>query len=419
MFKSKVVVIAIREYLALVRTKAFLIGLFLAPVLFIVAAIVVPLVTSGDAPSEGGSRRVLVFDRTGQITEALEEAALDTNLRILPRATDEFDETERTRLNDLVRSGKLAAILEVGSHAINGQASSETDEDAEIILVTHNNAGGTTRWLRRHVRDIIQLERLRAAGIDELRITELMRSPFVDVRTAEAPESEDDSGLAAMLAPMITLMLIFMVIISTAPQLLVSVVEEKQQRISEVLLGSVSPSVLMFGKLLGTCAVGLTVLSVYVGLGIAAAAYFGFAGMIPLSFLALSLVDVLVSLVMFGSLFLAMGAASSELKDAQGMMAPVMVVLVLPMMLIGPILQDPNGSLAVVLSMFPLTAPFMLPLRLAVATVPTWEIVVSVSGAILTTAIIVWAAGRVFRVGLLAQGQRPKFSELLRWIREG
>lgn len=142
-------------------------------------------------------------------------------------------------------------------------------------------------------------------------------------------------------------------------------------------------------------------------------------GVIPLSFLVLSLLDVLLSLVMFGSLFLAMGAASSELKDAQGMMAPVMVVFVLPMMLIGPILQDPNGSLAVVLSMFPLTAPFMLPLRLAVATVPTWEIVVSVSGAIVTTAIIVWAAGRVFRVGLLAHGQRPKVRELLRWIREG
>jgi ABC-2 type transport system permease protein len=135
--------------------------------------------------------------------------------------------------------------------------------------------------------------------------------------------------------------------------------------------------------------------------------------------MAMSLADVLLALVMFGSLFLAAGAAATELKDAQGLMTPLTLVMVIPMMAVSQLLGNPDGALAIGLSLFPLTAPMVLPLRLATTSVPAWQIAISVCGTLAATTGIVWVAGRIFRIGILAQGRAPRFGELWQWIKNG
>jgi ABC-2 type transport system permease protein len=161
------------------------------------------------------------------------------------------------------------------------------------------------------------------------------------------------------------------------------------------------------------------VVLVYAGLAAFGAHRHGLGSVLSAGVIALSVADAAIALGLFGSIFLAMGAASSELKDAQGWMTPVMVVLMLPLLAISHLLHSPDGALAVGLSLFPLTAPLILPIRISLGSMPAWQIALSVCGTLAFTLLSIWAAGRVFRIGILAQGRAPRLGELYRWIRHG
>ena len=235
----------------------------------------------------------------------------------------------------------------------------------------------------------------------------------------EDEESDQTEVFARMIAPSVLFSLMFFGVIMTGPQLLQSTIEEKQQRIAEVLLGSVSPFELMAGKLTGTVAVGLSVMAVYIGFGYGGLVHLGYAQLFPLTQVVLFLANLVVAMVMYGAIFLMVGAAANEIKDAQGMMTPVLLVLFVPVMMMQPIMGEPDGMLALATSMFPLSAPMIMPFRMSMATVPTWQIAVSLLGLVVATAGIIWAAGRVFRIGILARGEVPSLRELLGWIRRG
>ena len=125
-------------------------------------------------------------------------------------------------------------------------------------------------------------------------------------------------------------------------------------------------------------------------------------------------------MLIYGSIFIAIGAASTDLKDAQGMMTPVMVLFMIPMFVWMPVLRQPESTMAVVLSLIPFATPMIMTLRLALKPSPAfWQIVLSFVLTTATTVALVWAAGRIFRVGILMQGKSATFGELMRWIRAG
>ncbi len=411
MLSVKALIVARREFLALVRTKAFVIGVVLAPALMSMAALLVP---RGDTPGDG-PREVALIDYSGHLATPLERAAAEAGLAVSTHSPEAFDDLARARLDGQVRDGSLAAVVVIGSHVVTGN---DADAAAEVVLTVRNVASRSTLWLHRTLDDLVQLKRLEAAGIDSERARQILTAVELQVRLPESTGDYDPNvALKGAIAPLFTLMLVFLAIMSSAPYMLHSVIEEKQQRIAEVLLGSMSPFDLMAGKLLGSAGAGLTVVLVYAGMAFAGASHYGLGAVLSPSVLLLSLAHVLVALVMFGSLFLAAGAAATELKDAQGLMTPLTLIMIIPMMTLAELLGNPDGVLAVGLSLFPLTAPMILPVRLATTSVPAWQVVVSVLGTLLSTTVIVWAAGRIFRIGILSQGRAPRLSELLRWIR--
>jgi ABC-2 type transport system permease protein len=413
MLSFKSLILAQREYLALVRTKAFLLGMFLAPVLMVVSFLFIP---RGNAPEEGAPREVLVVDYSRRVVPALISAASAANVTITDYPESQYAAGgEREELDRRVQSGAVAGLLVIRQDAIEpGPPAGEKS----AVLTVRNAASRTAVWLQRTLNDVIRLERMKAAGIEPERAQRLLSDPGVDIRApAGAGESSRDAALKATLVPLFTLMLVFMAIMSSAPYMLHSVIEEKQQRIAEVLLGSMSPSELMTGKLIGAAGAGMTVLAVYAVMGGVAAARYDLGSVLSPLLIVMALANVLVALVMFGSLFLAAGATATEIKEAQGLMTPLMLIVFLPMMTLSQLLTNPDGQLAITLSLFPLTAPMILPLRLAATNVPVWQIVVSVGGALLTTVAVVWLAGRIFRIGILSQGRAPKLRELVAWIR--
>ena len=196
--------------------------------------------------------------------------------------------------------------------------------------------------------------------------------------------------------------------------------EEKTQRIAEVMLASVSPFQLMMGKLLGGVAVSLTGSLFYV-LG-------SVATLSSMALTALSLTRCCpgFSLTWWRQSFSSApcsresGSACCDPKDAQMLQLPAMLPLIIPMFLVGPLLKEPHSTLATALSLFPPFTPTLMLLRLSTPSgVPLWQPWLGLAGVILFAALSVWAGGRIFRVGLLMQGRAPKLSELMRWAIRG
>jgi len=122
--------------------------------------------------------------------------------------------------------------------------------------------------------------------------------------------------------------------------------------------------------------------------------------------------------LIFGSVFVAIGAACSDIKDSQGMMQPVMIFLLIPMFMAPVVLRQPHSTFAVIASLVPLWSPFLMLIRLAMTPPPPmWQVALSLVLTVGTAVCLVFAAGRIFRVGLLMQGKPPNLPELLRWIR--
>ena len=221
-----------------------------------------------------------------------------------------------------------------------------------------------------------------------------------------------------MAIPVTMMVILFFSVMSGAPQLLNSVIEEKMSRISEVLIGSVTPFELMMGKLAGSVTISLLLAAVYVAGGMAVAARFGYGDVVRATDVAWLFLFLLMASFMFGSIFITIGAACSDLKDAQGMMTPAMLLLMLPWLTWIAILNAPDSPLAMGLSMFPTAAPFLMLLRIMLPPgPPMWQVVLSVALTGLATIAMVYAAGKIFRTGLLMQGKAATFGEMWRWVR--
>jgi ABC-2 type transport system permease protein len=238
--------------------------------------------------------------------------------------------------------------------------------------------------------------------------------------TGAIEDPPTESQVVHFLLPISLVGLMFMLIMVGATPLMQGVVEEKMQRIAEVLLGSVSPFQLMMGKLLGMIGVSLTILAVYAAGIYAALHHYGYTEYLPLGLLAWFVVFQTMAVVMYGSLFIAIGAACSDTKETQTLVMPVMVIACLPLFFMVPIIEKPNGAFALGASLFPPATPMLMIIRQAVPPgIPWWQPVLGVVVVLATTALLVYAAGRILRVGILMQGKGARMGDLVKWVVQG
>jgi ABC-2 type transport system permease protein len=174
----------------------------------------------------------------------------------------------------------------------------------------------------------------------------------------------------------------------------------------------------MMGKLLGSAAVSVLLAVIYMGGGIAMARYYGYGDAVRMSDLGWVVVFLSMAVFIFGSIFVTIGAACTDLKDAQGMMTPAMLLLMLPWMTWFSIINAPESTVSVVLSLVPTATPFLMLLRIAIPPgPPMWQVILGVALTALTAVAFVYAAGKIFRTGLLMQGKAATFGEMWKWVR--
>ena len=236
----------------------------------------------------------------------------------------------------------------------------------------------------------------------------------------EVRKGDEGSRGLNFFIPFALIMLMFMSIMIVCQPMLTSVIEEKQQRIAEVLLGSASPFQLMMGKLIGNVGVALTIVAVYLVGGYFLAQHYGYTDVLPVRLIGWFIGFEVLACLLFGAVFIGIGAACTEIKEAQSLMMPVMILVIFPLMVWINVLQEPLSGFATWVSLFPPATPMLMMLRLAASPmVPLWQPVLGMALTLATTLAAAFAAGRVFRIGLLVQGKAPKLSELAGWIVRG
>jgi ABC-2 type transport system permease protein len=195
------------------------------------------------------------------------------------------------------------------------------------------------------------------------------------------------------------------------------VLEEKMQKIAEFLISSVTPFQLMMGKLMGALMVSLTLSMLYLAAMGYTAARFEVLDLIPISLFFWFLFFLVMAMMIFGSIFLAIGSACSEIKDAQSLMFPAMLLVIIPVFTWAPILESPSSSFARAVSLFPPATPMLLLLRMAIPPgLPWWEIALGIFLSFSFMLVSVWAGAKIFRIGILSQGQAPTFGKMIKWI---
>lgn len=432
--------IAKREYLATVRTKGFIIGLFVAPLLMFGAILVIPLFQGHRDTSD---RRIAVLDWTGRVAAAIEKAAEERNAEtvrdqdsgkkhapaylIETVAPDEADPSaQRLALSDRVRSKELHAFLEIGPDAVH------PGENPETARIGYHSPGAALDDLRTWLRGVINPElrdlRLADAGLTKEQVPDLFRWDPVepmslvtaDEQTGEVKEAERQNEAQAIVGPAALALVMYLMILMAALPMLNAVMEEKTQRIAEVLLGAAPPFALMAGKLLSALAVALTGAGVYVMLGIASGAYLAALAFVPWHVLPWFALYLGPGIIMFAAASAALGAACNDPKDAQNLTFPVILPAILPMFFLAPVIEDPRSPLATGLSLFPPFTPVLMLLRLGHPSgAPWWHGLLGFIGLALAALLAVWVAGRIFRVAILIQGGSPRFSDLVRWALKG
>lgn len=269
-----------------------------------------------------------------------------------------------------------------------------------------------------------------ARGVDVTTVGEIeatrVRVGTFDPAKAAGTETVSTADRIARNVPVGFVYLLWISIFTVMQMLLNNTIEEKSNRIAEVLLSSVTPNEIMMGKLLGIAAIGLTMVgawlaTAFVGLRLyqgAGAEVIGPAldavaasGLVPMFLLCF-----LLGYLIYAGLFLSAGALCNTLKEAQSLQGPIMLIMMVPLFTMVSINRDPNGMLATILTWIPLYTPFTMMNR-AAADPPLGELVGATLLMIVTALLLLWSAGRILRIGMLRTGNRPKLAEIVQWIR--
>lgn len=459
----KVLVIALREYVAAVRTKSFIISVLILP-LMMGGSVLIQFLLKDQVDIR--SKHFAVVDRTpgGKLGRVLEGAVVvrnahtitdpDTGKQIRPRyeleliapstppATQRYDLSERVRHEDLFgfleigadvlesRPGKHQPGSEYRPRGLEKLGRGQAGPDNLVLRYQSSspNYDDFYHWAEQVLNQAIWQSRCEAAGLSREKFAAIVEPvPLVvkglsqrDPATGDIEEGKDENQVASILIPGGLMMLMFMLILVGATPLMQGVVEEKMQRIAEVLLGSVRPFVLMLGKLLGMVAVSVTLSVFYLGAAYWAAYRFELTQFLSPSLLAWFLLYQMLAVLMYGSLFISIGAACTDMRETQSMVWPVMLLVSVPMFIWLNVVREPNSPFATGVSFVPFATPMLMIIRMSVPPgIAWWQPILGVAGVLAMTLACVWVGGRIFRLGILLQGKGARPSDLVKWVVRG
>jgi ABC-2 type transport system permease protein len=406
--------IARREYLERVHTKAFLVSLILFPCI-LALALAVPAYF---ATHDNGKKNLIVVTSDAALGQALtqELAAApgpDWQHLTLMQPTPEL----RAQLNAQVESKQIEGYLWLPSP--------DTPSANTKLSYIASSAGDLNRV--HHLQELLQhaqaREQLTQRGMTQQQIQSIFAPVHISI--IQLSHGKSSSGFGTYAASIVLMFMLYASLMMQGVAVSQSVVEEKSSRIFEVMLSVLTPQEMLAGKLLGVGAVGLTQMGIWLlaglfltGPGLAGLHASGgaFLHLSPWNLIAF-IVCFLLGFLFYSALSAMLGSMVNSNQEAQQLSPFVTMPLILSVVLFQVVLSDPSGRVATVLSLLPPFAPVLMYLRIAVQTPPMWQIALSLVLMLCGVWMAVWMASRIYRVGILMYGKRPTLPELMRWLR--
>jgi ABC-2 type transport system permease protein len=415
---SKALAVAKWEYLEKVKSKAFLIGLFLTPMLM-VALGVLPGIFAGQ--EDKTTKIIGVIDPTGEIAAELSRR-MESKYR-LPDGNPNY-------ILQTIASGKG---IDVESAINDADRRTAADEFEGYCLISRGVTPDTvveyrsksvgdfriTARLEETLRQIYEERNAIAHGFDPSVIRAL--NVKLDVRTiklSKSGEKEEAGFETVFLSAYLFLMMLFMLIMISGQMLVRSILEEKSNRIVEVLVSSCTPTELMAGKVLGLSGLGFTQIGFWTLIGVAVSLQFGIS-LVTVGVAGLLIVYFVLGYLFYAAVFIGAGSPLNTEQEAQQVTSYLVILLIIPLALALPAMKSPEALWLKILTFVPMLTPTMMALRIPIQMPSTGEIIGTIVLMVVSIYVAMVAAGRIFRIGILATGKSPKLAEIFRWAIKG
>jgi ABC-2 type transport system permease protein len=438
---NKMLAVLKREYLAAVRKKMFIIMTILFPVLMSAAMLLPGLMVARGL----GEKNVAVLDGTGKLrsafTRTIAPVQPDVKRTLRGRNRGELPQTIKADYVDAHAEGDMVAAAKPYLDRLNADRKASNRLDA-VFVIPHDAIDGADAKITFYSRsstDVITQERLSsitnralqrlrlgALGIDPNAIDAVTHDvPVEGVQLSRSGEQKKGGELNLILAILFAALLLIPSFIYGL-EIMRGIIQEKNDRVVEILVSSMSPRQLLTGKILGVALVGLTQVTAWMvmlaAVGTWGAVVVSMAGinisqfLRPMVFVYFYLFFVLAYLT-YVSVYAIAGAICNSEKEAQQLIAPISMLMMLPWFLMFAVITNPDSGLAVAFSLAPVWGPLTMFVRALVSEPPIAHLAISVAISIATIFALHWTAAKIFRVGILSYGKRPTMGELWRWLK--
>lgn len=413
---SNLSIIISREYLSRVKRKSFIISTILMPLLMVGMMLAPALIAISSSPE---ARTIAVIDDSGVIAPTLQ----NTDEITFAPVTGELATFKADEYYD--------AILVIGRDVIS------QPKNAISFYTRGASSMQTEAFITGQLANTIRDRRIKAYNIDNL--DQILKEVEPDVTLAtyriDKEEEEATSSTMSYILGTFTMFILYMFIILYGQMVMTSIIEEKNNRVLELVVSSVKPFDLMMGKILGIGLVAVTQIMIWAVLLIACSVW-----LMPPLMAAISDHEVLVAMsqladpafmanmlgfmvlfliggyLFYSSIYAAIGSAVDNIQDASQLQTIALVPVILALIISTTVVNDPNSSLAVWTSIIPFTSPMVMMTRMAFG-IPVWQQIVSVAVLYISFIGMIWVCAKIYRVGIFMYGKKPSFKDLYRWTR--
>lgn len=412
-------IIIAREYLERVKRKSFILTTLLTPIVMLALMAAPALIAAFSGPDE---QTIAVIDDTHVLAPHFQN---DGEIKF---------KNVNNGLDELKADDQYEAILVISPAAV-------AKPKDNITLYTRSSASmHTERYISEELEKAIEAERIKSYNIENL--NQIMKEVQCDVELVtfrlDKEEAEATSSVLSYALGMFMMLVLYMFIMLYGQMVMTSIIEEKTNRVLEIVVSSVKPQILMMGKILGIGAVAVTQILIWAVIMIAASIYLmpmlsGMAAetdssqaigaigqMSDPSFVANLFFFLLLFLIggylFYSAIYAAIGSAVDNIQDASQLQTFAILPIIIAFIISMQVVNEPNSGLALWTSFIPFTSPMVMMARVPFG-IPVWESIVSVVVLYVSFVAMVWLAAKIYRVGIFMYGKKPSVAEIIRWTR--
>jgi len=418
MLNNRILAVFKREVKERVISKGFIFMTILLPVfMFGIIGIQVLLMKEGST-----KYNIIIISESQELTKKLENEFKNTDAVKDSTLRPSFDTMSQEDFKNFLRSKKQEILDEKITGVFYIPNSALKDKKVEYYSKTPQNRR-LSELLNRPINKVLidTYFSNRALSIEELNFAR----QGIDVTGFKVSKDEGfaEAGYGSLILTYLFTFLLYMSLLMMGQMIMQSVIEEKSSRIVEVILSSVSSKELMIGKILGSGVTGLLQMAIWLSpvIMVASTTWFVLPPEVSISLSTFQIVYFLLNfflgLVIFLGLFATVGAIFDNPQDAQSGLWPVMLLIIIPFFIAFSMIENPNSVIAKISSFVPFANIIVMPARMTIAEVPVWELLTSLVISVLTLLAIFPLAGKIYRIGILRTGKKPKWSEVIKWLK--